>query len=164
MSEVSLRLSTSNDVKRIENLMEEHWGGEPLIIRAKKYYPSKLDGIIAERDNKIIGLLFYEVLNRSCEIVVFEVFDKFQGIGSKMLDELKNIMKEKECNRIFLMTTNDNLDALRFYQRRGFNLCNIHVDSMKESRKIKPGIPLTGDYGIMIRDEIDLELVLVKDV
>lgn len=160
MNSTTLRQTTPNDAELISHLMKQHWGGEPLIIRSKKYYPSKLDGIFATKDNQTIGFLFYDIQNTSCEIVVFEVFDKFKGIGTQLLEKLKIIAKEKSCARIYLMTTNDSLDALRFYQRRGFHICGIHIDSIKESRKIKPVIPMIGDYGIPLRDEIDLELIL----
>ena len=160
MTDVKLRITTPDDSTLISRLMTEHWGGEPLVIRAKNYYPSKLDGIIAAQDSETIGFLFYDIQGTSCEIVVFEVFAKFQGIGSKILEKLKVIARAEGCNRIYLMTTNDSLDALRFYQRRGFHICDIHLDSVKESRKIKPGIPLIGDYEIPLRDEIDLELIL----
>lgn len=160
MKDITIRLTTPNDAEFVANLMEKHWGGEPLVIRAKNYYPSKLDGMIASNSEEVIGFLFYEIQGTTLEIIVFEVFDKFQGIGTQLLERLKLIAKEKGCNRIYLMTNNDNLDALRFYQRRGFHICGIHLDSVKESRKMKHGIPMTDEYGIPLRDEIDLELIL----
>ena len=56
------------------------------------------------------------------------------------------------------MTTNDNLDALRFYQKKGFNISGISLDSVKKSKELKPSIGKVGDYGIPVRDEIDLSL------
>lgn len=88
---------------------------------------------------------------------MFEIFEKFKGLGTKLLDELKILAKHKGCHKLFLMTTNDNLDALRFYQRRGFHICGIHLNSVTNSRKIKPTIAMVGDYGIPVKDEIDLE-------
>jgi ribosomal protein S18 acetylase RimI-like enzyme len=55
---------------------------------------------------------------------------------------------------------NDNLHALRFYQKRGFVLVALHRNALEASRKLKPEIPLVGIDGIPIRDEIELELVL----
>jgi GNAT superfamily N-acetyltransferase len=160
MKEITIRLTTANDANKIMELMNKHWGGEPLVIRAKNYYPSKLEGILAIQENEIIGFLFFDYQANSCEIVVFEVFRKLQGIGTKILNKLKAIATKKNCNRVYLMTSNDNLDALRFYQRQGFYICAIHIDSVKNSRKMKPGIPMIGEYGIPLRDEIDLELLL----
>lgn len=55
------------------------------------------------------------------------------------------------------MTTNDNLDALRFYQRRGWRLVAVHPDPLEESRRLKPSIPTVGLFGIPRRDELELE-------
>jgi GNAT superfamily N-acetyltransferase len=162
MNDITLRLTTPDDTKLITQLMDKYWGGEPLVIRARNYYPSKLNGLIATRGSDIAGFLFFGIQKNSCEIVVFEVFDKFIGLGTLMLNRLINLVKKKGCERIFLMTSNDNLDALRFYQRRGFHICGIHLDSVKESRKMKPAIPLNGEYGIPLRDEIDLEMLLAE--
>lgn len=156
---LKIRSATLSDNKWLEELMIRDWGGLPLVIRGKKYYPSQLDGIIAEKNNEISGFLFYEIRDETCEIIVFEVFDKFKGTGTILLDNLKNIAKNKDCSRIYLMTTNDNIDALRFYQKRGFHICGIHIDSVKISREIKPTIGMRGDYNIPIRDEIDLEFI-----
>lgn len=157
---LKIRSASSADNAWLEELMLRDWGGLPLVIRAKKYYPSQLDGMIAENENGVLGFLFYEIIASNCEIIVFEVFDKFKGLGTLLLDELKVVAKHKQCSRIYLMTTNDNLDALRFYQKRGFCICDIHVDSVKISREIKPSIGLIGDYGIPVRDEIDLECLI----
>lgn len=157
---VKLRSSTPQDAKWLEELMNRDWGGVPLVIRGKKYYPANLDGIIAENEEGIAGFLFYEVRDQDCEIIVFEVFDKFKGTGTQILDQLKKTATSEKCRRLYLMTTNDNLDALRFYQKRGFHICGIHLDSVKLSRKIKPTIGMIGDHGISVRDEIDLEFLL----
>ncbi len=158
--ELTFRQTGNNDAELIKALMEKHWGGEPLVIRGEKYYPSELDGIFVLKNQQVSGFLFYEIQNKVCEIIVFEVFDKFKGIGTKILDQLNKIAKSKNCEKILVMTTNDSLDALRFYQRRNFHICGIHIDSVKDSRKIKPCISETGDYGIPLRDEIDLEFCL----
>ena len=157
---LKIRPAASADNKWLEELMNRDWGGLPLVIRGKKFYPSQLDGIIAENENGIAGFLFYEVRDKDCEIIVFEVFDKFKGTGTSILDNLKEVAKDKKCQRIYLMTTNDHLDALRFYQKRGFHICGIHIDSVKNSIKIKPTIGMIGDHDIPVRDEIDFEFLL----
>lgn len=155
-----IRQATKQDNQWLEEIMEKDWGGLPLVIRGKKYYPNALDGLIVEINHEIKGFLYYEIQNNHCEIVVFEIYDKFKGIGTQMLEKLKDIVKNKNCKRIYLQTGNDNMDALRFYQRRGFHICAIHINSIENSRKIKPTIGLIGEYNIPLRDEIDLELFL----
>jgi GNAT superfamily N-acetyltransferase len=62
--------------------------------------------------------------------------------------------------RLRLTTTNDNLDALRFYQRRGFRLVALRPGAVDAARALKPEIPVTGAHGIPLRDELDLERAL----
>jgi N-acetylglutamate synthase-like GNAT family acetyltransferase len=68
--------------------------------------------------------------------------------------------RKQNCGRVFLITTNDNMQALRFYQKRGFELVAVHRGAVNESRKIKPSISLIGNDGIPLRDEIELEMIL----
>ena len=62
-----------------------------------------------------------------------------------------------QCTRLWLITTNDNLRALRFYQRRGFRLAALHRDALETSRRLKPSISEIGFHGIPLRDELELE-------
>jgi len=71
---------------------------------------------------------------------------------------VKRAAQETGCRRLWLITTNDNLDALRLYQRRGFTLAAVHPNAAAEARRLKPEIPLIGEYGIPIRDELELEM------
>jgi hypothetical protein len=52
------------------------------------------------------------------------------------------------------------MNALRFYQKRGFVLVAVHRNALEQSRKLKPEIPLIGDDEIPLRDEIELEMML----
>ena len=61
------------------------------------------------------------------------------------------------CQKLWAITTNDNLDALRFFQKRGFTISRVRVDGMDRIRQMKPDIPEIGYYGIAVRDEIELE-------
>ena len=83
-----------------------------------------------------------------------------KGIGTTLINKVVEEARVKECQRVFLITTNDNLNALGFYQRRGFELSKLYRGVLSESRKIKPGIPLIGENNIPLRDEIELELSL----
>jgi len=154
---VTFREKNAGDVALITEWATNNWGGEPLVIRGQKYYPSQQDGILAFQGKEIVGYLIYEIQDQVCEIVVFEVFKKFQGVGTLALEKLKEISRSKDCKKIHLMTTNDNLDALRFYQRRGFHICGIHLDAVKISRALKPSIGEFGDHGIPVRDEQPLQ-------
>jgi ribosomal protein S18 acetylase RimI-like enzyme len=87
-----------------------------------------------------------------------ETFLQNKGIGTQIIEKIKEIAKIKNCKRIWLITSNDNIDAIKFYQRKGFNIANIYKNAMDKSRELKPSIPLIGNYEIPIRDEIEFEI------
>jgi ribosomal protein S18 acetylase RimI-like enzyme len=64
------------------------------------------------------------------------------------------------CSRVWLVTTNDNTYAIRFYQKQGFNICNIYLNTINKSRELKPEIPLKGFDDIPILHEIEFELII----
>jgi ribosomal protein S18 acetylase RimI-like enzyme len=79
-------------------------------------------------------------------------------VGSGLLRLAEQVASERGCRRLWLITTNDNVDALRFYQRRGFRLAALHRGAVDDSRaRLKPEIPTVGDHGIPLRDELELD-------
>jgi len=83
------------------------------------------------------------------------------GIGTALLESVCCEAQSRGCRRVWLITTNDNIDAIQFYQRRGSVLKAVYPDAIAESRKLKPQISLIGEHGIPIRDEIEFERILV---
>ncbi len=77
-----------------------------------------------------------------------------------LIEAVKQAAVSAGCRRLWLITTNDNLHALRFYQKRGFRLVAVYPNALEESRRLKPEIPLVGLDGIPLRDELELELAL----
>jgi hypothetical protein len=77
-------------------------------------------------------------------------------VGSALLAAVENHARADGFHRIWLITTNDNLDALRFYQRRGYVIAAVHSGAVDRARRLKPGIPEVGYYGIPIHDEVEL--------
>jgi len=82
------------------------------------------------------------------------------GVGTALLNKVVETAKAGHCSRAWLVTSNDNTDAMRFYQQRGWNLVAVHMNAMDEARKLKPAIPLTGEHGIPLQHEIEFEVKL----
>ena len=80
--------------------------------------------------------------------------------GTELLNKAIHKARNIGCYRIMLITTNDNLNALRFYQKRGFDIVKLYRNAVDVSRKLKPQIPLIGMDNITIKHEIELELIL----
>jgi ribosomal protein S18 acetylase RimI-like enzyme len=160
MSTITLRRLSSNDLPRLRQFWIEHWGGEEMITRGNIYRPEQLDGFVVEDGEEWIGLLTFVIKDGECEVTSLDSLREGQGIGSKLIDQVVEAARAGGCKRLFLITTNDNLNALGFYQRRGFEIVTIYRGAVNESRKIKPGIPLVGYNNIPLRDEIELEIKL----
>lgn len=142
----------------IVGLITGHWGSTHVVSRGKSHQPDQLPGFIALQNGQPAGLLTYRIEGDQCEIVTLDSLVEGIGIGGALIDAAKEAAQAAGCHRLWLITTNDNLHALRFYQRRGFVLAALHVNAIEQSRRIKPEIPLIGMDGIPIRDEIELEM------
>lgn len=137
------------------------WGADFIVSRGRKVYAAELPGFIAlTPQGRPIGLVTYEIVGDQCEIVTLDALEKFGGIGTALTERVKTAAHEAGCRRLWLIATNDNLDAIRFYQRRGFTIAAVHVNALALSRQMKPSIPLVGSYGIELRDEIEFEISL----
>ncbi len=148
------------DRDRVAELIAERWGTDAIVVHGIVYKPSTLPGFIAYCGEEWLGLITYHIEGGQCEIVTLDSFRPSMGIGTALLWAVRQAAIETQCGRLWLITTNDNLSALRFYQKRGFVLVAVHRNAVAEARKLKPEIPATGSDGIPIRDEIELEMIL----
>ena len=131
-----------------------------MVVRGRVYIIDQLDGFIAIEDDSWLGLVTFIVEDSQCEIMSLDSLREGIGIGTALIKEVEKEVRQLGCTRLRLVTTNDNTHALRFYQKYGFELTALRPRAVDESRKLKPSIPPTGDDGIPIRDELELELRL----
>lgn len=186
MSEFTIRPLERSDREWVAHFLDERWGTTQIVSRGKAVYGHLLPGFTAERaeaelsdeegeetqetdeaDNseteeeeekpKYIGLITINVEDKECEIMTLDSLDPESGIGTALVDAVQAWAKENGIKRLWLVTTNDNLAALKFWQKRGYELVMVHRNAIAEARRIKPQIPITGLDGIPIRDEIELE-------
>lgn len=151
------------DQNLVEEFFKEHWGAEFIIAKNQKYYSKDIEGLAVFDREKIIGLLTYQIEQNEMGIISLDSLKPNKGIGSALLEKAKEKAQEANCRKIWLCTANDNLDALRFYQKKGFVLVKVYSNIVEEYRKIKPSIPEIGNFGIPIRDEIELEMILATE-
>lgn len=160
MSDITIRAIREQDSEWLARFASERWGASTVISHGVTYELSKLPGFIAQDGGECVGVVTYHIEKQTCEMVSIDSLRLNQGIGTLLLDAVKNRARLAGCTRLWLITTNDNLNALRFYQKRNFVLVTIHRDAVREARKRKPQIPLVGENGIPLRDEIELEMLL----
>jgi ribosomal protein S18 acetylase RimI-like enzyme len=156
---VIIRPLREGDREWVRETLRQLWG-ETVVSRGAVHDPTALPGFVAEEGGERVGLLTYRVDGADCEVVTIDAFPEGAGAGTALLDAAARAARDAGCGRVWLITTNDNLRALRFYQRRGFRLVAVHPDALERSRELKPSIPEIGLDGIPLRDELELELTL----
>ena len=107
-----------------------------------------------------LGFVTFVIFGNECEIITLNSLQEGIGIGTALIDKVIMEAEKRNCRRTFLITTNDNLDAIGFYQRRGWSLKVLRRNAMEKARKLKPTIPLIGKHNIPLRDEVELEMIL----
>ena len=152
-----LPITETNKAKVID-FFKKHWGSAEMVISSGVYDCSTLNGfIVVDHNDNISGLITYIMTNDECEIISLDSVEENKGLGTSLLRAVEAIARKEKCPYIKLVITNDNLAALKFYQKRGYVLTKIHRNAVEKARKMKPEIPIVGNDGIPIRDEIELE-------
>lgn len=151
---------TEQDIPWLTDFFIEHWGSNIIIVHQGIFSVNALEGFTARQEDQLLGLITFTIAVNTCEIVTINSVFQRQGIGTALLAEVIKTARQRGCSRIILTTTNDNMPALEFFQKRGFHLTDIRPGAVDEARFVKPEIPLTGVHDIPIHDELDLEFNL----
>jgi ribosomal protein S18 acetylase RimI-like enzyme len=160
MAELSIRPIQPDDAEWVTQTIREHWGSSRIVTRGRIHRAEELSGFIAFIEEEPVGLLTFQIYGQECELITMNAFRKGAGIGTELLKSVRAAAQEKRCRGIWLITTNDNTAAMRFYQKKGFFFVAVHRDAVVSARKLKPEIPMVGNDGIPIRDEIELVMPL----
>ena len=155
---IKFRAIKSTDRSWMRNIFIKYWGGDFIVSRGKIHKIEALNGFIAEAENKKLGLITFKIINKELEITTLNSLSERKGIGTALVKKVIKLAKKEKLKRVWVITTNDNLDALEFYQKIKFQLKKIYPNAIDFTRKIKPKIPKIGKNGIPIRDEIELEI------
>lgn len=173
MTAFTIRPLERADREWVAHFLDERWGTTQIVSRGKAVYGHLLPGFMAERGMETeaeevaeesaaenIGLITVHIGERDCEITTLDSLDESMGVGSALVEAVEEWAREAGMERLWLVTTNDNLEALKFWQKRGYELVSVHRNAIADARRIKPQIPITGLNGITIRDEIELEKII----
>jgi len=153
-----IREASAEDLEWIKERVLAYWGNTQMVLRGEMVDAAACAALVAEDG---MGFLHYRTLAPGVgEIVTLEAALPLQGIGTALVESYVARARAAGLREIVVVTTNDNLSALRFYQRRGFVIKQVRVNALEEARRLKPEIPLVGNDGIPIRDEIELTRIL----
>jgi ribosomal protein S18 acetylase RimI-like enzyme len=140
--------------------MVSEWGADIVVSHNEIFHPADLPGFAGFFGEEPVGLLTFNIMGNECEIVTLNSWREGLGVGTSLIETTRRAACRAGCERLFLVTTNNNLFALRFYQKRGFVRSAVRINAIAESRKLKPQIRLVDDDGLPICDEIELEILL----
>src|SRR5262245_58109783 len=148
-----IRDRSDGDMPWMHALLLERWNGTTMHIHGEAIDVMALPALVAgERE----GLATYRIMDGEAELISLDAVEPGQGVGTRLVEALVERLRQLGIRRLWVTTSNDNLAALAFYQKRGFRLQRLRAGAIDETRRSKPGIPLIADNGIPIRDEIDL--------
>lgn len=157
-----MRIEKIDNLNRrlIDEFILKHWYTTKMIVRGKEIDMTDTEGFYVLECDEIVALITYIIYEDSMEIMSLDSLNENNGIGTLLLEQVVEEAKKSGCKKIVLITTNDNINAIRFYQKRGFDMANLFRNAMEVSRRMKPEIPLIGDNSIPLRHEIEFEMVL----
>jgi GNAT superfamily N-acetyltransferase len=160
MSAIEVRPIHEHDRPWIASRTRAQWAGETVVTHGMRYVPHDLPGHLALLAGERAGWVTYHIDQLGCEIVALESLRPNLGIGTLLVETVVGVARCAGCRRVWVITTNDNLRALGFYQKRGFVIAAVYPNALERSRALKPEIPLVGQDRIPLRDEIELERAL----
>ena len=154
---ITVRAREPDDEEKVAAFLRANHS-EPVARLEQLVRPLDHPALVAEDGERLAGVLTYVLADRDCEILTLHAAAQWRGTGTALIAAVERIARDAECARLWVLTTNDNVDALRFYQRRGFRFAALNAGAVDRSRtQLKPEIPEYGAYGIPIRDELVLE-------
>ncbi|QPC45851.1 GNAT family N-acetyltransferase [Mangrovibacillus cuniculi] len=149
------------DRDMVRSFFIKHWGSPQMVVSSGNYQCDELEGMYVKDDEgNIHALLTYMIRSGECEIVSIDCTKPNKGFGKQLLQAAEAVAKAAGCYRMKVITTNDNFDALRFFQKNHYFLSELRVKAVDQARTVKREIPLVSAEGVAIRDE----LILVKSL
>jgi 2-oxo-4-hydroxy-4-carboxy--5-ureidoimidazoline (OHCU) decarboxylase/GNAT superfamily N-acetyltransferase len=160
-AELEVRDLAPADHDWARDLVARHQGGTHLIARLGELLdPLAMEGLVAEADGRPIGLAsVHETEDRGLEVALLVTEPRGIGAGSLLLETARQVAAASDHPRLWLVTTNDNLDAIHFYLRRGMRVAAVHAGAMARDRELKPQIAARNEAnGLPIEDLVEFEL------
>ena len=152
---VLVREATDADRAAARELFERDFGRTRVVAFGEVMDVDQMPSLVALMTSEPSGALAYRLFGDALHIVALATDPIWQrsGVGGNLVAEAELLARRLNLMRVIVTTTNDNLPALYFYQRRGYRL----TDLVPNSILVHTGQDTVGFAGIPIRDEVRLE-------
>jgi len=152
---VLVREATDADRPAARDLFERDFGRASIVAFGEAIDVDEMPVLVAVMSTEPSGALAYRLLPDALHIVALATDPMWQrsGVGGHLVAEAELLARRLGLSRVVVTTTNDNLPALYFYQRRGYQLTTLVPNSVTARGSEQH----TGFAGIPVRDEIRLE-------
>lgn len=165
MADLTVRPAAPLDRDAVNAIFRATWGRPFVVGQGVGYDLTRLPTLVAvDAEGAVAGVLTYTVDRGEMQVVSVEAATRGAGVGGALLAAAVERARAQRLRRLWLVTTNDNLDAIRFYQRRGLRIARVAPGAVDQARRLKPTIPTTGEYDLPMRDELVMELRLDGEV
>jgi ribosomal protein S18 acetylase RimI-like enzyme len=131
-----------------------------LLVMGRPYPIRELTVTGAYLDDALVGLAFWTIKGQAALLAAVISLARHRGVARALVDEVAAQARAEGAKRLRAMTTNDNLEALRFYQLYGFRLTALFVNAIDMLRALHPSLAREGMNGIARRDSLELEMDL----
>jgi N-acetylglutamate synthase-like GNAT family acetyltransferase len=150
-----------NDKQLIIDYLIREWGSTLIVLREGEIFDLQdEEGFIAYDEDTVIGLITYRITGHTCEILSLNSNIEKHGLGTSLIEKVRECAHLNKCDLLRVITTNDNLRAFEFFQKRGFRLVKLYINAMDYVRKLKPDVPLNGENNIPLNDELEFEMYI----
>ena len=160
---VSVRPLQPTDADWVDRTQATVWGSRMIARKGELLDSSTLPGFVAVRDGDRVGLVLFCVRGEAYEIASVWTAVRGERIGRALMQRCFDDARGRGCRRVWLITTNDNVGAIAFYQHLGMDLCGFFRNAVATTRRLKPSIPLRDEFGVGIDHELEFELLLGSD-
>lgn len=152
---VEVRPATDDDRSGIAGLILSDFGRSKLVAFGEEFQVESVAAIVADMEGDLAGALAYRLHGEIMQIVALATDPEWQrsGVGARLLDHAEHVARDAGSTHVAVTTTNDNLPALYFYQRRGYRLTEVVTDAISAAGEPRG---LVGFAGIPMRDEFHL--------
>lgn len=159
--QMALTVGPSTDYETARQMVIDQWGDDAVVIAGRAHRTAEMTLLSAQRaDGSIAGMACYRINGAVALLGAMMVRGARNGVGSALFEGVLAKAREAQAKKLRAITTNDNFEAMRFYQKHGMRFMTLFAGGVDAYRAFRPGIRRIGNHGIVCRDVLELEMDL----